>query len=168
MKIFRWFNELIQINFSNSNTPPPNISSTEVLMSCDVLNLNGNPVKLAWSGYGHNCYGANATETCILIIISTHFQYSIFWIKHFSLFSISFRGKNRTVFDWATKDMQRYSDISNSSIIVVDWGFAGLSCYGYIQITLCLIEKIADFFAFILSKCVIIEELDLVGHSMGM
>lgn len=72
-----------------------------------------------------------------------------------------------SVFDWSPKDMQRYSDISNSTIIVVDWGFAGLSCYGYIQITLCIIGKVAEFFAFLLSKCVIIEELELIGHSIG-
>lgn len=72
-----------------------------------------------------------------------------------------------TVFYWPPKYMQRYSDISNSTIIVVDWGFAGLSCYGYFQITLCIIGKVAEFFAFLLSKCVIIEDLELIGHSMG-
>lgn len=63
--------------------------------------------------------------------------------------------------------MQIYADISNSTIIVVDWGFYGLSCYGYIQITLCLIGKITDFFAHLLNNCVVVEEMDLIGHSIG-
>ena len=63
--------------------------------------------------------------------------------------------------------MQLYADISNSTIMVVDWGFSGLSCYGYVQITLCLIGKIADFFAHLLSNCVVVEEMELIGHSIG-
>lgn len=63
--------------------------------------------------------------------------------------------------------MQKFADRSNSSIIAVEWGFKGLSCYGYIQITLCLIGKISEFFAHIMEKCVVVEKLQLIGHSMG-
>lgn len=63
--------------------------------------------------------------------------------------------------------MQRFADISNATVMVVEWGFRGLSCYGYIQITLCLLGKIADLFARLLHGCVAIEKLELIGHSMG-
>lgn len=63
--------------------------------------------------------------------------------------------------------MQQFANLSNSTVIAVDWGSDGLSCYGYIQITLCLIGKIADFFAHILTNCVAVEESVFIGHSIG-
>lgn len=74
---------------------------------------------------------------------------------------------NVIVFEWETSDMQEFADISNSTIIAVEWGFNGLSCYGYVQITLCLLDKIVDFIALLLTKCVKIETLQLIGHSLG-
>lgn len=72
-----------------------------------------------------------------------------------------------TDLDWTESEMQRFATISKSTILVVDWGFAGLSCYGYVQITLCLIGKVTEFFAHILDKCLVIEELEMIGHSIG-
>lgn len=63
--------------------------------------------------------------------------------------------------------MQQFANISNSTVMIVEWGFRGLSCYGYLQITLCLIGKMANLFANLLLECVEIEQLDLIGHSMG-
>lgn len=71
------------------------------------------------------------------------------------------------VLEWTFDEMQQFSKVSNSTVIAVEWGFKGLSCYGYIQITLCLISKIADFFAHWLNQCVNIEKLEMIGHSMG-
>lgn len=72
-----------------------------------------------------------------------------------------------SVIDWTPDEMQAFATISNSTVMVVEWGFRGLSCYGYLQITLCLISKIADLFASLLLECVAVEQLDLIGHSMG-
>lgn len=74
---------------------------------------------------------------------------------------------SHTVIDWIPDEMQQFATISNSTVMVVEWGFRGLSCYGYIQITLCLISKMSEFFAHLLLECVEIEKLDLIGHSMG-
>lgn len=47
----------------NSVDEPWNISSTDVLNSCDALKLSGYSVKLIWAGYGDNCNGTNPSET---------------------------------------------------------------------------------------------------------
>lgn len=80
---------------------------------------------------------------------------------------ISFSLYLPVVFDRMPESVQKYADLSNSTVITVEWGFRGLSCYGYIQITLCLIGKISQFFAHLMTKCVVIEKLELIGHSMG-
>lgn len=94
----------------------------------------------------------------------SHLQSLHFFCRFQSIFS-SFM--IFAVIDWTPDEMQQFAYISNSTVMVVEWGFRGLSCYGYIQITLCLISKIADFFAFLLRECVAIEKLELIGHSMG-
>lgn len=63
--------------------------------------------------------------------------------------------------------MQQYADETDSTIISVDWNSSGLSCYGYFQIQLCMIDEIVELFTKWLSKCVNIETLDIVGHSLG-
>lgn len=72
-----------------------------------------------------------------------------------------------SVLEWELSDVQEFANISNSTIIAIDWGFRGLSCYEYVQISLCLIDKIVDFIALLLIRCVEIETLELIGHSMG-
>lgn len=57
--------------------------------------------------------------------------------------------------------MQYLADSTNSDVIAVDWGSNGVACYGYVQITFCLLLKIVEFFAFLLIKCgIVIETLD--------
>lgn len=68
-----------------------------------------------------------------------------------------------SVLEWELSDVQEFANISNSTIIAIEWGFRGLSCYGYVQISLCLIDKIVDFIAFLLIRCVEIETLELIG-----
>lgn len=63
--------------------------------------------------------------------------------------------------------MQQWADASDATIIAVDWGASGLSCYGYIQIVFCLLSKIVDLFVFWLINCVDIKSLELYGHSLG-
>lgn len=52
------------ISYRNSGIMPRNISSTDVLMSCDALQLRSDSVKVIWPGYGDNCYGRTPLETC--------------------------------------------------------------------------------------------------------
>lgn len=89
------------------------------------------------------------------------------FIQSICFWSVNFSFLFFAVIDWTPDEMQQFANVSNSTIMVVEWGFRGLSCYGYIQITLCLMSKIAELFAYLLHECVAIEKLDLIGHSMG-
>lgn len=94
-------------------------------------------------------------------------MYEINSFNPFFFWSVNFSFLFFAVIDWTPDEMQQFANVSNSTIMVVEWGFRGLSCYGYIQITLCLMSKIAELFAYLLHECVAIEKLDLIGHSMG-
>lgn len=49
----------------NSNRSPRNISVTDVLNSCNALELRADSaVKIIWPGYGDNCNNQNPLETC--------------------------------------------------------------------------------------------------------
>lgn len=62
---FSGIHKLIPFNFNrNSKDKPRNISSSDVLKSCDALQLRSDSVKVIWPGYGDNCYGRDPTETC--------------------------------------------------------------------------------------------------------
>lgn len=120
-------------------------------------------MKVIWCGYNNNCFGTNPRETRNAILRITTFPSLIFLLTIFLSFYVN------TVLGWTYAEMQYLADSTNSDVIVVEWGFNGVACYGYVQITFCLLLKIAEFFAYLLIKCgIVIETLDLIGHSFGV
>lgn len=71
------------------------------------------------------------------------------------------------VFGCTNSQMQQFATASNRVVFCVDWGSSGLSCYGYLQIIICLIDKIVDLFVYWLTKCLNIRTLKMFGHSLG-
>lgn len=64
--------------------------------------------------------------------------------------------------------MQQFSDASDASIIAVDWGFSGFSCIGYLQMNLCVIDKLVDLAVHFFTKCnVNTDTLELLGDSFA-
>lgn len=71
-------------------------------------------------------------------------------------------------FNLTDAELQQFADDSDATIILVDWGFAGLSCREYSELVLCMIDKMVALSLQWLTKCnVEIETLDLYGHSLG-
>lgn len=71
------------------------------------------------------------------------------------------------VFHFKYDEMQQWADASDATVIAVEWGSSGLSCYGNIQMILCLLREIVDLYVFWLKNCVNIRTLELYGHSLG-